>query len=498
MRLKVLNTLKKYGMLLPGDFLMVGLSGGADSVALLHCLASLQDKENFSLRACHVNHQIRGEEAFRDQAFCEKFCRELDIPLTVWLKDVPDYAEKQNLGLEEAARELRYSCFFQAAEEWRGQLHRTAPIKIATAHTLSDSLETVLFSMARGTGLAGLCGIPPIRKPADAGKPDVIRPLIEVTRCETEEYCRKNQLEYMTDSTNADEHYTRNKIRRQIVPLLREINPSIEQAAARMTASLREDRECLDRMTNDFFQRYGLENTGQYERESLILGGVSRAPWLKLPQGLAVRVIQRMLADAGLGYNQKCLSLCCQTVCNGYGAVEIQRGYYMKATEGWIQLERKMEPEPYFEIPIQFSGQGTEQMIQASGKIYTLRRLDYEQTEKFKKSCRNSLKNCLDYAKIYGIVKLRQRKNGDAFVPWKRAGSHSLKKLFQEKGISPLERSRMAILEDDSGILWTERIGCSQRAAPSPDTHDLIEICVSNPSEQAEGSPSPQSKTKME
>ena len=148
MRLKVLNTLQKYGMLLPGDFLIVGLSGGADSVALLHCLASLRENEHFSLRACHVNHQIRGEEAFRDQVFCERLCKELGIPLTVWIKDVPDFAQKQNLGLEEAARELRYSCFFQTAEEWRSQLPPMASVKIATAHTLSDSLETVLFSMA--------------------------------------------------------------------------------------------------------------------------------------------------------------------------------------------------------------------------------------------------------------------------------------------------------------------------------------------------------------
>ncbi len=495
MRLKVLDTLQKYGMLQPGDFLIVGLSGGADSVALLHCLASLRDTVNFSLRACHVNHQIRGGEAYRDQAFCERLCKELGISLTVWLKDVPGFAEKQSLGLEEAARELRYSCFFQAAEEWRSQLHPTASVKIATAHTLSDSLETVLFSMVRGTGLAGLCGIPPIRISSGAGQPNVIRPLIETTRLETEEYCRKNQLEYMTDSTNSDERYTRNKIRRQIVPLLREINPSIEQAAARMTESLREDRECLDSMTKDFFQRYGLENIGQYERGNLVLDGVSRAPWLELPQGLAVRVIQKMLINSGLDYDRKRLFLCRETAYKGCGAVEIQKGFYIKATADRIQLEKRMEPEPYFEIPIQLVGQSAEQTVQVSGKIYTLRLLDYEQTEKFKKISPNGLKNCLDYAKIYGIVKLRQRKNGDAYIPWKRSGSHSLKKLFQEKGIPPLERSRLAILEDGGGILWTERIGCSQRAAPGPDTHYLLEICVP---EQTEGSPSLQSEAKME
>ncbi len=495
MRLKVLNTLQKYGMLLPGDFLIVGLSGGADSVALLHCLASLRENEHFSLRACHVNHQIRGEEAFRDQVFCERLCKELGIPLTVWIKDVPDFAQKQNLGLEEAARELRYSCFFQTAEEWRSQLPPMASVKIATAHTLSDSLETVLFSMARGTGLAGLCGIPPIRKSADMAHPDIIRPFIEATRSETEEYCCKNQLEYMTDSTNSDERYTRNKIRRQIVPLLQEINPSIEQSAARMTESLREDRECLDSMTKEFFQRHGLENIGQYEKGNLVLCGVSRAPWLELPQGLAVRVIQQMLISAGLEYDRKRLFLCRETANRGCGAVEIQKGFYIKANENRIQLEKRVEPEPYFEIPIQFAGQSAEQTVQAAGKIYTLRLLDYEQTEKFKKNSSNSLKNCLDYAKIYGTVKLRQRKNGDAYIPWKRSGSHSLKKLFQEKGIAPLERSRLAILEDEGGILWTERIGCSQRAAPGPDTHYLVKICVLG---QTGEIPPPQSGTKLE
>lgn len=472
MRRKVMDTLRKYGMVSPGDCVIVGLSGGADSVALLHCLDSLRAEQGFFLRACHVNHQIRGEEAFRDQLFCEEFCQKLGIPLTVQLVDVPRFAREQGMGLEEAARDMRYSCFFQAAEKWRCQLPEKVPVKIATAHTLSDSLETVLFSMARGTGLAGLCGIPPVRKSADGKQPDIIRPLIEVTRTATEAYCQQNGLEYMTDSTNADEHYTRNKIRRQVIPILKEINPNLEYAAARMTESLREDRECLDSMTGDFFRLHRLEKNGDR------LDGVPRKPWLELPQGLAVRVIQRMLSEAGLQYDRKRLALCCQAARRGSGAVEIQKGFYIKISNSFIQLEKKPEPVPYFEFVVRLNSQNTVQNIRTVGKKYTFQVFDYEQTEKFKKMGLNGLKNCLDYDKIYGIVKLRQKKDGDAYTPWKRPGSHPLKKLFQEAGIPPSERGRQAVLEDEDGILWAEGFGCSQRAAPSPDTRRLMEICV--------------------
>lgn len=461
---KVLDFTEKYKMLSPDCGIIVGLSGGADSVALLCCLNNLRDRWNGPLAACHINHQIRGPESDRDQIFCESLCQRLGIPLITMAVNVPVFAGEHGMGLEEAARELRYSCFFQAAERWRGQTGLSV-VKIATAHTLSDSLETVLFAAARGTGLSGLCGIPPVR--SSLGQPDVIRPLLEVTRTETEEYCRENGLDYVTDSSNFDEAYTRNMIRRRIVPLLREINPGVEQAAARMTSSLREDRDCLEGLAEEFIKKR------QIERKEACLAGVFREDWLKLPQAVAVRVIRQMLGCAGISCDWKMLSLCCRTAHEGRGAVEAGKGIFLKADTSRIWLEQKWEPLPYFESQVQWGDP-----VYAAGKVYVFRLLDYEQTEKFKKISRNRLKNCLDYDRIYGIVKVRQKKDGDAYTPWGRKGSRSLKKLFQETGVSPFERSRLAVLEDEIGILWVERTGCCERVAPGPGTRRLLEISV--------------------
>lgn len=469
MRRNVMDTLREYRMVEPGDRVLAGLSGGADSVAMLHCLAGLREELDFSLTACHVNHCIRGEEAGRDQRFCEELCGRLEIPLTVMTEDVPVFAQEKGLGLEEAARELRYACFFRAAGQLAGS---GGAVKAATAHTLSDSLETVLFSLARGTGLAGLCGIPPVRH--TVGRPDVIRPLIRVTRRETEEYCRANGLEYVTDSTNLDERYTRNRIRRQLVPLLRELNPNLEQTVGRMTETLREDQDCLEGLAEEFLRLHGLPGEGG------VLESIPRGPLLELPPAAAVRVLRRMMLRHGLPYDQKRLSLCRGAAREGRGAVELQKDIFLWASPARIWLERREEPVPYFEFPF-----GVGNRVETQGKNYTAFLLDCEQTEKFKKFGPNGLKNCLDYDKIYGIVKLRQKRDGDRYTPWRRSGSHSLKKLFQEAGVSPRERGRLAVLEDSQGILWVEGIGCAQRAAPGPSSERLLEIEVTRASDPA-------------
>ena len=189
---------------------------------------------------------------------------------------------------------------------------------------------------------------------------------------------------------------------------------------------------------------------------------------------MAVRVLGGMMSRRGIGYDQKRLSLCRETAWNGRGAVQLQRDLFLRADPDRIWLEQRQKPAPYFEFPVE-----PDTKVRAAGKTYFFRLLDYEQTEKFKKNCLDGLKNCLDYDTIYGIVKLRQKRDGDRYIPWKRRESHSLKKLFQEKKIPPLERRALAVLEDERGILWAEGIGCSQRAAPSPSARRLLMIDIS-------------------
>ena len=213
----------------PGDGVVVGLSGGPDSVFLLYALHTLQARMGFTLRAVHVHHGIRGAEADRDEAFSEKLCAKLDIPFQAVHVAAPAYAAQHGLSLEEAARILRY----EALEAARQQLTQATAAWIAVAHHLDDQAETVLHNLVRGAGLRGLAGMENRRN-------HVIRPLLSIKREDILKWLKQYDIPYVTDSTNADPHYTRNRIRSTVLPELREINPEANAHSAHSAALLRE------------------------------------------------------------------------------------------------------------------------------------------------------------------------------------------------------------------------------------------------------------------
>lgn len=244
----------------PGDGVVVGLSGGPDSVFLLYALYTLQGRMGFTLRAVHVHHGIRGAEADRDEAFSEKLCAKLDIPFQAVHVAAPAYAAQHGLSLEEAARILRYEAL-EAARQQLGQTLAARPSNapepsaleapspsqpvrtsaapsapaawIAVAHHLDDQAETVLHNLVRGAGLRGLAGMENRRN-------HVIRPLLSIKREDILKWLKQNDIPYVTDSTNADPHYTRNRIRSTVLPELREINPEASAHIAHSAALLRE------------------------------------------------------------------------------------------------------------------------------------------------------------------------------------------------------------------------------------------------------------------
>ena len=453
MRREVLETIRFHEMFSPGERVVVGLSGGADSVALLHLLSTLEDYQ-LTLLPCHINHNIRGEEALRDQRFCEQLCESMGLPLKVFSVDAVGYAKEHGMTLEEGARSLRYRCFSEFCAE------AGAPA-LAVAHTLSDSVETVLFSLSRGTGLAGLCGIPPVRM-QDGIR--IVRPLIGRTRAEIDAYCRTQGLSYVNDSTNFSDEYTRNRIRHRLVPLLESIHPSAVQAVGRMTVLLRQDRDYLEKQAAAAFS--GIFDDNRLERQGFLL----------LDPALRGRVLITLLERYHLDYDQKRISLCLSAAQQGCGAVELCRNVFFHADQHHLWVETASAEQPFFSFSLDPSLKQWD--FEAGGKRYHLRLLDCEQTEKFEKSGCNILKNALDYDTIYGIVKLRQKKDGDRCAVSGRVGSRSLKKLYQDAGIPPQERRRMAVLEDEKGILWAEGFGCDRRAAPGTETRWLLQIAV--------------------
>ncbi len=224
MRAKILTFLK--GEVHPGESLCCAVSGGADSVALLHCLHAMQAELGVTVTACHFNHGLRGEESDRDEAFVREFCQTHGIPLAVGHGDTPARVASSDDSVEEAARRLRYEFF------------ETVPTRVVTAHTADDNLETLLINLLRGTSLAGLGGIPPLR-----GK--FLRPMLTVSREEVLCYLQEFDLPHVEDSSNTSDVHLRNRLRQQVVPLLKEENPALLLSVSAMTERLRQDESYL-------------------------------------------------------------------------------------------------------------------------------------------------------------------------------------------------------------------------------------------------------------
>ena len=223
---KLLEMIRQYDMIHPGDRVTVALSGGADSVALLYGLFLLKDKLDIELAAVHFNHRLRAAESDGDEAFCRMCCDRYDIPITVG-SGMVCAGEK---GLEAAARDARYGFF-----ETLGGI-------IATAHTADDNAETVLMHLVRGTGLKGLGGISPVRG-------NIIRPMLNVTRREVLAFLQDNCLTHVEDSSNREDIFLRNRLRHHVMPLLEQENPRLAENLSAMALTLRKDETALSSMT---------------------------------------------------------------------------------------------------------------------------------------------------------------------------------------------------------------------------------------------------------
>ena len=244
---KVLKIIKKYNLIENGDKIVVGVSGGPDSITLLNILKNIKKNKyiDFEIIVCHINHMIR-QEALEDEEYVKKYCKTNNIECYVKKIEVEKMAEIQKIGTEEAGRKARYEFFNEILE-------KTNSNKIATAHTKNDNAETVLMNIIRGSGTTGLKGI-------EAKRDNLIRPLIECNREEIENYCEINNLNPRVDKTNFENIYTRNKIRNLLIPYIKKnFNPNIIEAINRLSDLSRKENEYLDRVTKQAYNNIVVE-----------------------------------------------------------------------------------------------------------------------------------------------------------------------------------------------------------------------------------------------
>ena len=450
-RLKIFKTIADKNMINPGDTVVVGFSGGADSMCLLHFLNEYSKKENFKVIAAHVNHCLRGNESERDENFVRDFCDRENIRLEVLKIDVKALSQEKKQGTEECARYLRYN-FFR-------EIGKGSTFKIATAHTLSDSLETALFNLTRGSGALGICGIPPVRG-------NIIRPLIKVTRQEIENYCLSFGLSFVTDSTNLKRDYHRNKIRLDVIPVLKEINPAVENAFLRFSEVLTEDQNYINSKAKEAFNatmvaenEYDIErvkNLPRVIKSRVIFMAISKI-MEKVPEYRHIKLIENIIEDSK-------------------GAVNLGKDIYIKVVDQRLIFQKKTEEKEKFtkwEEDLKINTV----LLKDDKKISINLISKPEYLEKIKIH-RNFLNNALDYDIIKNGIKIRTRREGDFFRIKNRGVTKSLKKLFNESKIPQKERETRVILAQDKEVLWIEGFGVGEKAKVTEKTNQVIIINV--------------------
>lgn len=395
--------------------LLCAVSGGADSVFLLHVLHENREKLGIELFAAHFEHGIRGEESLRDAGFVKELCDSLDVPLCMESGDTPAYAKAHGMGLEEAARTLRYEFLQRAAETMDCDA-------IATAHNADDNAETVIFNLTRGSGTAGLRGIPRQRG-------NIIRPILDVSRTEIEEYLQSRGIEHITDSTNLSDDYSRNLIRHQVMPVLKKINPGFCEAVGRCTGLLTQDEDCLGDMARDFVEKNFRDGSLSCEAILALHEAVSSRVLRSLcPQSLSeshVKALMALAAGEGLGH------------CDVPGlrvTREQGRLYFEKGEKLSIEPREIVLGEPLF---LPEAGIG----IRAGEEIYNGEVHDLFKTYFIK--CES----------ICGKLVLSSRMPGDKISPQGRNCTKSLKSIFVEKKMTQRERDLCPVIRDDKGPL---------------------------------------------
>ncbi len=439
----VLASIREFEMLNGADRVICALSGGADSICLADTLLSLSEELGFRLECAHFNHLLRGEEARRDEAFVTAWCKERGLKLYLGSADVSAYAADNHMGIEEAARTLRYGFLEGLGDE------RT---RIATAHQADDQAETLLMNLVRGSGLQGLSGIPPVR-----GR--IIRPLLGVSREDILAYLAKRGLSFVEDSTNRDTVYRRNKLRNTVIPLLREMNPSFAETCGRTARLLRAD----DAILQETAAKYVTVEGGRV--------GLSVHELMNLPQPLSSRALRQAVARFGIRPEEKhihgLMSLAASE--NPSARMDLQCGVWAQRQYDRLLIGNRDEPESFRETTLPY-GIWTE-INEIGICVFWGERAECDKihgkftTYFFKKD------------RICGRITVRPRREGDYLRPAGRQGKSLKKWMIQEKIPAP-ERNRLPVFADEKGVLAVRGIGADIRAQASPEEADSVLVIL--------------------
>lgn len=451
MQRRIREYIEKHQMIQKNDRIIAGVSGGADSICLFWNLQVLKKELDIEIAVVHVNHMLRGTEADADEKFVTELCRQQGILCKVYRYPIREIAAKEKISEEEAGRKMRYQAFEHFAKEWKAD-------KIALAHHKNDCAETMLYNMARGTGISGLCSLRPVRN-------SLIRPLLCMNREEIEQYLEEKNLPYRNDSTNQSVDYTRNKIRHQILPPLQSVNEKAVEHMAFLAEDLEAVQDYLAKQENQLFDRF----VHQEEKRLIISAELQQQEPL-----LGRMVIQHCLevfAGTKKDFTRNHIRAVWELPKKGTGK-QLNLPYEIIASSsyGEIRLEHKSNS---------CRGQtGKYAQVNLCGVTeYDGWRLECEILEKYEKRIpQKSYTKWIDYDKIKTILTVRNRLPGDFIVINENGGKKKLKDFFIDSKIPKEERDRIVLVADGSEIVWIIGYRLSQRYLVGDDTGKVLQI----------------------
>ena len=416
---KVLKTVKKYNMLSKGDRVLIGVSGGADSIVLLEFFVSVKEKYDLDICVAHVEHGIRGEDSVNDAEFVENYCKKLGVNFYLKTIDAPNLAKKAKMGVEEYSRMARYD-FFNTIE----------CDKIATAHNLTDNIETLLFRLARGTGLKGACSIPAVR-----GK--IIRPFIEVSSGEIRKWCNDNNIPYRVDCTNSDSAYSRNLIRLEILPLFEKLNANYQDNIENFISDVNEDYAFIDDYVKSIYPKIVKNNEIDLPKLN------------ELDLSIKKRILIMFFDENGYSLNR----------------IHLQSVIDITLKSGKSQIKENV-----------FA-------ISAKGKIRLAKFNDLNKKDEFVTKILNidefkdkNIDFYCDCDKIVGNIIIRAKQAGDRIKPAGRNVSKTLKKLFNESAYPIEKRDKKIVVCDDLGIVGVIGLCADERVKVDCNTAKILTI----------------------
>ena len=453
---KVKNYMEKWHMLQSEDCVIVGVSGGADSICLLWVLSKIQKDIGFRLVAVHVNHGIRGEEADADEAYVKQFCERLGVPCESYFADVELIAKNRKQSTEEAGREVRREFFEQAMKKHDGT-------KVALAHHQNDSTETFIINLARGTGIRGLGGIAPVTG-------SVIRPLLCLKREEIELFLEKEKISYCVDCTNETDAYTRNRIRNHVLPYLKEeINPKIVEHMSETMEQIRQVQEFLDEQVEVYWKKSVVDAKRGY--------ALLEEEYRQVPEAIRPLLLKKMLVKVS-GKEKDLESVHVkqlQALFEKQVGRKMDLPYQMEGKRTYqgiaVCLKEELEREQVGEVLLDVNNASeTFQTFQIGKKLIRCRvtddNMEKNDTKRF---------NC-DI--IRNSICIRTRKQGDYITIHPDGRTQKLKSYFINEKIPQEERDQVLLVAEGSHILWIVGYRTNPMYEVKTNTKRILEIQI--------------------